>query len=532
MMSDRRLFLKQMGFGAIAAGVLSTVSSPVAAAPWMTATFRRVTPESQGVASSGISAFIEAAEKETKLELHSLMVLRHGNVIAEGWWAPYAAPYKHTLYSLSKSFTSTAVGLAITEGRFKLDTPVISFFPDDKPEDVSPNLAAMTVRHLLMMGTGHEKDTLEELRNPGTENWVKKFLSLPVKFEPGTHFVYNTGSTYMQAAIVQKVTGMMLIDYLKPRLFDPLEIVGMDWETSPNGVNLGGYGLRVRTEDIAKLGQLYLQKGMWNGKRILPAEWVEDATKAHIDNSPAVPKIPKEKNDWSQGYGYQFWRCTHNAFRGDGAFGQFCIVLPEKDAIVVMTSESFDLQESMNLVWEHLYPAMQDKALPSDRTSEKKLTDKLKKLELEPPKGTTTATEVLAKQLTSPINLDMNDFGAKSIQFKADKKECLFTLTDDKGVHSINCGIGRWENNPNYKTQTIFPIPGRPVVTTPLAASVIWTDPNTLMMTWRFTETAHSDNFIFTFGPDKKVTIKFLNSVAKGNPNAADKRADIAGSFA
>src|SRR6202008_1988661 len=162
---------------------------------------------------------------------------------------------------------STAVGLAIAEGKLSLDSVVFKFFPEDAPAEPSNNLKAMRVSDLLRMSTGHQ---IEPKRTP-EEPWTKTFLSLPVPFKPGTHFLYNTSATYMLSAIVQKVTGVTVLDYLKPRLFEPLGIEHPTWESSPQGVSAGGYGLSIRTEDIAKFGQLYLQKGEWHGKQLVPA---------------------------------------------------------------------------------------------------------------------------------------------------------------------------------------------------------------------------------------------------------------------
>ena len=195
----------------------------------------RCTPRSQGIASAALLRFVEEIEKNIQ-ELHSFMLLRHGAVVAEGWWAPYANDRPHMLFSLSKSFTSTAVGLAVAEGRLSVHDPVISFFPEDVPAEVSDNLRAMRIKQLLSMSTGHAEDTTERITNAPDGDWVKAFLALPVEYKPGTHFVYNSGASYMLAAIVQKVTGMMLLDYLQPRLLDPLGISGAAWEVSPQGL--------------------------------------------------------------------------------------------------------------------------------------------------------------------------------------------------------------------------------------------------------------------------------------------------------
>ena len=220
---------------------------------------QRTTAEQQGIASAAILGFIEAVEQQIH-DLHSFILVRHGNVVAEGWWSPYASDRPHMLFSLSKSFTSSAIGLAVMEGRLSVDDTVLSFFPDETPAQVDANLAAMKVHHLLSMSTGHAEDTLLPLREAQGKTWVETFLALPVTYEPGTHFLYNTGASYMLSAIIQKVTGERLLDYLRPRLLEPLGIEDAEWEVSPEGINTGGYGLSIKTDDIAKFGQMYLAK--------------------------------------------------------------------------------------------------------------------------------------------------------------------------------------------------------------------------------------------------------------------------------
>src|SRR4051812_35680611 len=329
----------------------------------------RSTPEAQGVASTALLQFVDALDHIDGM--HSVMVLRHGQVVAEGWWAPYDAAHNHVLYSLSKSFTSTAVGLAVAEGKLSIDDPVLKFFPDAAPAEPSANLKAMRVHDLLRMSTGH---LMEPRLAASKEPWVKTFLAHPVPFKPGTHFLYNTAGTYMQSAIVQQATGQTVLDYLRPRLFEPLGIADPSWGTSPQGVSLGGYGLSVRTEDIAKFGQLYLQKGQWHGRQLVPAAWVEAATARQTSNGS------NPKSDWEQGYGYQFWRCRHGAYRGDGAFGQYCVVLPEQDAVLAITSGVRDMQAVLNLVWDKLLPGMQPSPLPGDDAARAKLDHTLKGL--------------------------------------------------------------------------------------------------------------------------------------------------------
>ncbi len=324
----------------------------------------RSTPEAQGVSSAGIRAFVESANAQVDT-MHSFMLVRHGQVIAEAWWKPEAAEKPHVLYSLSKSFTSTAVGLAVAEGKLSIDDPVLKFFPDDAPEQPSEKLKAMRVRDLLTMSTGHQT----EPKLTAEPTWVKSFLAHPVEHKPGAHFLYNSAGTYMCSAIVQKLTGQTVLEYLVPRLFAPLGIGGAEWSTSPQGVCAGGWGLFLKTEDIAKFGQLFLQRGKWNEKQLVPSAWIEQATAKQVSNGSDPSK------DWDQGYGFQFWRCRHGAFRGDGAFGQFCIVMPEQDAVVAITADTKDMQGELNIVWDKLLPAFQAAPLPPNSDEETKLKE-------------------------------------------------------------------------------------------------------------------------------------------------------------
>ena len=343
----------------------------------------RSTPEAQGVPSAAIREFVESAHK-TIHTLHSFMLVRHGHVIAEGWWKPESAEKPHVLWSLSKSFTSTAVGLAAAEGKLRVDDPVLKFFPSETPADASENLKAMRVRDLLSMSGGHDTEPKFKIEDGPS---VKEFLAHPVPHVPGTWFRYNTPGTYMLSAIVTKATGQSVLDFLKPRLFEPLGIENPEWGATAEGFNFGGYGLFLRTEDIAKFGQLYLQKGKWNGKQLLPEKWVEDATSKQVDND----KAPSGMNpDWRQGYGYQFWRCQHNAFRGDGRDGQICLVMPEQDAVIAITAKTGQMQTELDLVWEKLLPAFQKVALPANPAEQEKLKQTLAALAVREGNGADT----------------------------------------------------------------------------------------------------------------------------------------------
>jgi len=437
-------------------------------------------PETQGISSSAILTFIEEAEKQIDA-LHSFMLLRHGQVVAQGWWAPYGPEHPHKLYSLSKSFTSTAVGIAVAEGLLNLDDEVLSFFPEDAPAEPSDNLKAMRVRQLLSMSTGHTEDNTFD-REDG--NWTRGFLEQPVEHKPGTYFLYNTGATYMLSAIVQKVSGMTLLDYVQPRLFEPLDIEGATWQSSPQGINVGGWGLKIKTEDIARFGQLYLQKGVWRGRRLLSEEWVEEATSRQVSNGS------NPESDWDQGYGYKFWRCRHDVYRGDGAFGQYCIVFPEQDAVLAITSGVKDMQEVLDLVWDHLLPAMQDEVLPEDRGTYEKLEEKLASLSLDPQQGNTSSP--LAKHVSGKtFSFGENEDQLESVRFDFGKKNSAVTIRGADGEHRLEIGYGRWsKGNTTFDSDQ-----GQPY-----AASGAWTREDTYVVKLCFYATPFRPMLTFQFG--------------------------------
>lgn len=462
----------------------------------------RSTPEAEGVSSAGLITFLDSAAAD-RHEFHSIMIIRHGKVVAEGWWAPYRPELRHTLYSTSKSFTSTAVGFAVTEKLLTVDDSVVSFFPDQVPGTVSPFLAQMTVKDLLTMSAGQAPDPTGKISSSSGE-WVKDFLATPVLKEPGTEFLYNSMATFMLSAIVQKVTGEKLADYLRPRLFEPLGIEGYDWEESPEGINAGGWGLRVRTEDMAKFGLLYLQKGMWNGRQIIPAAWVEEATTFKIDQSPgALPEV-RARSEWMQGYCYQFWRCRHNSYRADGAFGQYIIVIPEKDAVVAITCETPDMQDEINLVWDFILPALKDESLPEDKESHAMLKERLAGLALPVPAekpDSPVASAISGKRFMPEENqLNLESF---SPLFTGDT--CRVELEMNGQKYIIPFGRGRWEKS---ETQLAGPnILSRPgsLQSHKIAAAYEWRTDSTLEMIIRYIESPHHIRIKCTFEGDTMV---------------------------
>lgn len=310
-----------------------------------------------------MNSFFQKAASDS-MDIHSVMIVKDGNVIYSRWQSQGVDSIPHVLHSVSKTFTATAVGLAIAEGKMTLADKVIDFFPDKLPAEVSDYLKAMTVRDLLTMSCGHDEEPAGY--RDKDQDWVQTFLAHPVVHEPGTFYLYNSLGSYVLSAIVQKVTGEKVVDYLNTRLFEPLHIEKPQWDESPQGINTGGWGLYLKTEDLAKMGQLLLQKGEWNGKQLIPAEWVAEMSKKQVESinpgtrleQAAERGMTKETSDWMQGYGYQMWRCRPGCFRADGARGQYIIVVPDRDAVIAITSDVGDLQGELNLVWNCILPVL------------------------------------------------------------------------------------------------------------------------------------------------------------------------------
>lgn len=422
----------------------------------MTTTFPRSTPSALGIDARGIARFLDALESTPDVEPHSIVLLRHGQVAAEGWWAPYASDRVHLLYSLSKSFTAAAVGIAVREGLVDLDATALSYFPEVDADVTDERSRRIRVRHLLAMASGHREETLDRARAADPQDLVRGFLLTPPDEEPGTVFAYNQPCTYTLGAIVRRVSGGSLVDWLRPRLLDPLGIDDFAWRRDDTGAELGFSGCYAPTSAIAALGQLYLQRGVWNGERILDEDWVAAATSPQVAN-------PDEGNpDWSQGYGFQFWMARHG-FRGDGAYGQFCVVLPEQDVVLALTGQSVDMQAVLDAAWQHLLPAVD--VADVDAAGDTGLEARLASLGLPAVAGGRLPDLAAA----GPFRGD----GIDGLAFTRDGDRWRATLDVDGGTLSVPVGEGEW------------------AVDGPLAASGAVAPDGTVLVDVRFVETPH-----------------------------------------
>lgn len=308
-------------------------------------------PAEQGVDARGVTAFVEAADRLPDVQLHGLVVVRHGHVVARGAWAPYRADAPARVYSVSKAFTTTALGLAVAEGLVGLDDEVLSYFPELDGDVTDPRSRSLTLRHLGSMSAGHLGEALEPALALDPDDLVRGFLRLPPEREPGTHFAYSQPCTYTLAAVLQRVTGERLSDYLRPRLLDPLGVGPVAWQQDPPGRDIGYSGLHTGVDAIASLAQLYLQRGRWGDRQLLPGSWVDEASRVQVGT-------PDEDDpDWRLGYGLQLWRSRHG-YRADGAYGQLGLVLPDQDAVIALTSQCDSVQPLLEAVWTHLLPAL------------------------------------------------------------------------------------------------------------------------------------------------------------------------------
>jgi CubicO group peptidase (beta-lactamase class C family) len=478
----------------------------------------RSVPEAEGVSSESIITFLDSAAV-SKHEFHSFMFLRHGKVIAEGWWNPYQPDLKHTLNSASKSFTSTAIGFAIKEKKLSLDDQVASFFPAYLPDTISVFLSKLRIRDLLSMSTGQRHEPLLS----GDDIWVKSFLAVPFFNEAGTTYRYSSVASYMLSAIVQKVTGQKVIDYLTPRLFEPLAIEGMDWETDAYGINTGGWGLRLKTEDLAKFGQFYLQKGKWNGKQLIPKKWVAEATSLKRYQRPDMTQSKRDSSrDDVQGYCYQFWRARHNSYMANGANGQFVLIMPDKDAVVIFTADSPDMFGELDMVWKYLYPGIKNEALLPDEKFSTELKHRLASLVLPiPVKNSNDA--VTSRMSGKTFTFAQNDKHVLSItlQFKDDL--CLFNLKTDTASFDFSFAAGRWQqgetskHGPSIFAQAKNNQKGLPAFK--IAHAYTWLDDKTLELSLRYIENVSSEKIVVKFDEiaKKKIILDFKSNNSRFN---------------
>jgi len=496
------------GNGNLPLGMMpATTGTPPGVDPNVTATsLPRSTPEAQGLASADILKLVDALDAGVH-EIHSFMLLRHGQVVAEGFWSPYGVDDIQVLYSGTKSFNSTAVGLLVDDGKLSVDDLVLSKFPELAPAQPDANMQKMTIKNLLTMATGHTTDTIDTLRKAANGEWTKAFLATAVPNAPGTNFLYNSGAAYVLGAIVQKVSGQSVDEFLTPRLFEPLGIQRHLWGKSPEGVNLTDGGLSVRTEDFAKFGLLYLQHGSWDGQQLVSEQWVTDASSKQISNGA-------DNGNWSYGYGYQFWR-SPIGFRADGSLGQYSFVLPDQDIVLAITSgtsNSGGTDNLMKIVFANV-PPVADAPLPEDAGSLQTLKDKLASLSLPLPTGADSSA--MAAQLSGGrYTVASNSQGITALSFDFASALPTLTIEDADGPHAIGVGIGSWvRGRTGFKKHIneLYDTPDQGV-----AARGAWSADDTFSARLVFTETPYTAITSFKFAGNQ-VTLDVSYNVRWGS---------------
>nr|MBQ4317559.1 serine hydrolase [Clostridia bacterium] len=419
-----------------------------------------------------------SALESLDLGVHSFILRQNNRTTATYIRPPYKWEYTHMLNSLSKSFTSTGAMFAMQEGLLSPDDYVTSFF-DVSGIDLCGNMKKMKVRHLLTMSTGHRPNADFIF---STDDCVTAFLSSNVPEEPGSDFLYNTGATYMISAIVYKVTGLPVYEYLKPRLFEKLGIDNIWWESCPKGIPFGGFGLHLHTEDIAKFGQFLLDNGRYNGEQLLDPELLKQATSYQIANHGA--------KDWSKGYGWQFWRCMPDGvYRGDGAYGQYVIVMPNQNAVMAVTSGSNNMQGILDVIWEHLLPALEQPYEGEPMNIESELPSL---------SGDSECGHVGVRYSCAE-----NQFGITEFEFTASDKLCMYTGAEKK-PYTVSLGNGCHVFNDHMFTEgKAFPFNAHLLSTT--AASHSWTSPDSCTVRLIGTHSAYTQHWKFTFDGDDAV---------------------------
>ncbi|GHV51550.1 hypothetical protein FACS1894181_13550 [Bacteroidia bacterium] len=424
---------------------------------WYGDSFQRSVPEREGVLTEGILNFLDEVQSEG-IDMHSLMILRHGKVITEGYWYPYKSSYRHIMHSVSKTFTSTAIGFAVQEKRLTVNDKVISFFPADLPAEMPPYLEELAIKHLLTMSVGQEPAPTFYMND---NNWVKSFLATPIVHKPGSVYQYSSYATYMLSAIIQKATGQTLMDYLAPRLLEPLRITGALWEMGAQDMNAGGWGMRIRTEDMAKLGQFYLQEGWWNGKQLLNKEWIKEASSLQIYQRDNLTFEEEMYDNSVQGYGYQIWRCTNNAYRADGANGQFIIVMPDEDAVVAITENTSRTQDVLRMVFKHLQPAMTKKSYTPKDDLREQLSTAVNSLAIPHPFPSVEEVDTFRNQAFSYM-FEPNELDLQSVSLQFDGEgNCRYSVVIGGEAYAFGCGLDSWQLGTTTKPSPYFLSPRR-----------------------------------------------------------------------
>ena len=393
-------------------------------------TFLHTSPEKLGISST---ALLKLMQRLGKLEyINSFILMRHGQLCLETYVAPYEREVPHQLFSLSKSFVSCAIGIAQSEKLLSVDDKLADFFPEFAHCITDERMRAVTLKDLLTMRSGHLSCPTSNAEFWQSADWRQTYLASKLDTEPGTEFTYNSIATYMLSAVITKVTGQNVREYLMKRLFEPLAIAPGIWECCPQGINCGGWGLYLKTADIAKFAQCLLQQGVWQGKQLIPQDYLAEATSFQSDNSKnAAP-------DWKLGYGYQFWRSRHG-FRGDGAAGQYAVVLPEEDIAIAVTSCVGNMQDILTAIWEELLPAIANEPLKEDAEAANELKMYCSNMQIPVVQG-----DITYRNKNAFFEFADNPEQIKSCEVCFGNDDCTLTFNGPHGIEQLRAGFGKF----------------------------------------------------------------------------------------
>ena len=322
--------------------------------------------KSDSVDTSSFSECFNEVASHSADELHSLMVLQDGKVIYEQYGTGHGPDELHVMWSASKTFTAAAVGLAVHDGLMSVDDKVVDFFDaSELPQRPGRWLRELTVKDLLIMSSGLTTSLNDPLHAGRLDEPIKSILTSPLSFRPGEKWEYNSTDSYILSAIVTRVTGQKVVDLVAERLFKPMGIRRYEWSESTEGYCFGGWGLYLTTESLAKMAQLLLDGGLWNGKRLLDAAWVEEMMSPQImqyagrlELDPESLRAITSEDDWNLGYGYQMWCGRNGSARLDGAWGQYAVIVPSRRAVMVATAAASNNKTVLNALWQYIYPSL------------------------------------------------------------------------------------------------------------------------------------------------------------------------------
>ena len=490
-------------------GALPAVETQEAPAYWPTQRWQTSTPEKQGVDSEKLADMLERI-KNQNINIRSAVVIRNGNVLLDAYFHPYKKDSWHIIHSCTKSITSALIGIAIDKGYIEsVKTPVLEFFPERTAANLDENKKVLTLEHLLSMTSGflardsylYNWQGLAKMR--ASRDWIQYVLDLPMANAPGTKFDYSNCGSFLLSAILQESTGTNALAFAKKYLFGPLGIHEVAWPSNPQGITLGWGEMRMKPLDMAKIGFLYLNKGVWEGKQVVSSSWVEASTREQI-----------KAGTLSDGYGYQWWVHKDGYYMALGYSGQYIVVLPQQNMVVVFTSalQSFSFFVPHMLLKNYIIPAARSSTpLPDNLEGEKRLRSVLKSISN--PKATPVpnlpeiAQEISGKTYVFDVN-PMN-FKSLSLDFGTKKDEALLTLFYQGRNFQVPVGLDsvyRLTNVEGYLR----------------AYRGFWENDNTFVIDYQVVDSSQRGKINVTFDGDKMTVVS--REVVSGSSNKLSAR--------